>query len=1194
VTPVRVLRPPQLARLGARHAVVEASAGTGKTFILEHLVVELLLRRDAELEQILVVTFTEKATAELVQRVRAKLTELRDAGPDHPLARAAAGAADEDCWLLDERARQRLRRALLAFDRASITTIHGFCQRLLGEHAFLHQRLFDEELVDEATSFHAAFLDTVRREGAGDPEVAPWLAAWLETSSLERLETRVLLPTHRQARGDTALRPGPLDEAALVAALDEVATIEVDEGALLAALKRLGVNHQSARAVAGRLGTLSAIARRFQAGRGVVRAVAELEAAEGRGGELLPYICARITAVPEDRSPLGRLAGLVRRLDQLAVPLSSELVHRLLPRVATRLEARKRAAGLYDFQDMLGLVARSLAEEGPRQRALLSTLRARYRFALIDEFQDTDDVQWSIFRRIFLEGGGGQVITVIGDPKQAIYSFRGADVQTYLRARTELLAGGEPLHLEANFRSTEPLIAAYNAILDQSASPEPFFRAAGRIHYDHPVRCGRPEVALVDAHGAEAAPVVVLDVRSQSGGLLTWQVKQALQARVVEELRALLSEEGRLSLRGPRGEERAVGASDIYVLTRTTRESREVGAALRAAQIPFAFFKQEKLFETIEAREVLDLLRAIADPDDRTARARAWITAFFGLSLPDLAACEELPPGHPLLRLLYQWKGLGDAGDLETMLARIVEESGIVCREVFLRETERSLTNYLHVLEVLQEEVARSRSTVRELTQTLAAYVAGLRTPPGQQRDIQRLETDREAVQIMTIHHAKGLEADVVFLYGGLWTGPSNEVHLFHDEAGRRALRIGRVPVEEAALVKDRDADEERRVLYVGLTRARGRLYLPQYPPSFDSKLPGCYRFINNRLRELLGPFPDPRSALFSVVPVACPAPAPLAARPPPAPALAAWTPPPALLSPDAPEDELRALVEGRAGFAVTSYSAVKRRRGGFAAADATGADDPAAEERGAPVVEAALPAGELPRGRLSGSFLHELLEEVELDGLRARPPLEEWRARPEVEALFERLRRRHDRHPGHLPHAQRLVHTALTAPVRLGAHTIRGLASAAQLAREMEFLYPIPERGQPLLGVEGSEGRPWRIERGVVKGFVDLLFAHEGRAYVCDWKGDWLPSWEAEPLAAHAERHYGVQARLYTLAALRFLGIDSEVRHRDHFGGVLYCFLRGMRPDDPAAGVYFRRPSWEEIVGWQREMLGSEFWGLA
>jgi exodeoxyribonuclease V beta subunit len=114
-----------------------------------------------------------------------------------------------------------------------------------------------------------------------------------------------------------------------------------------------------------------------------------------------------------------------------------------------------------------------------------------------------------------------------------------------------------------------------------------------------------------------------------------------------------------------------------------------------------------------------------------------------------------------------------------------------------------------------------------------------------------------------------------------------------------------------------------------------------------------------------------------------------------------------------------------------------------------------------------------------------------------------------------------------------------------------------------------------------------------VVKGFIDLLFEHDGRAYVCDWKGDWLPGWEAAPVAAHAERNYGTQARLYTLAALRWMGLDGREAYQARFGGVLYCFLRGMRADDDRAGVYFHRPSWEDVQGWEREMLGDRFWGL-
>jgi exodeoxyribonuclease V beta subunit len=1182
VTAVRVLRPAALAGLEG-HAVVEASAGTGKTYILEHLVVDLLLRREVELEQILVVTFTEKATAELVQRVRAKITQLKELGPEHPLALVGAAAPPEHCWVIDESARRRLRAALLAFDRASITTIHGFCQRLLIEHAFLHQRLFDEELVDEADAFHAAFVETLRRDVAPDRAVAPYLSAWLGSGkSLDRLERRLLLPCHRLPPG-AIRRPAPLDETALMVALRAIPEVEDGDALLTTELKRKGVHASSAKAAVKRLSLLSALARLDAATPlDPPRALAALESLCDDGEELLPKLAGWLAGVPADGSRAAKVAVAVRALAAAVVPLDAELAHRILPRLQARLESDKRTGGLYDFQDMLGLVARALEGEGTRAQALLATLRGRYRHALIDEFQDTDEVQWSIFRRVFLDGGAGHTLTVIGDPKQAIYSFRGADVHTYLRARAEIVGrGGGQVYLTDNFRSSPALIAAYNAILDQQAAA-PFFRAAGGIRYDRPVTCGRPTLALIDHDGAEVPPVVVLDVTTSAPSLYTWQVKQALLGRIVGEMAGLL---GRLAVRGV---DRPLGPRDVYVVTRTTRESREVGDALRAARIPYAFFKQERLFDTVEAREVLDLLRAIADPDEPTARARAYITAFFGLTLPELTACEDLPSGHPLARLLTHWKALGDAGQFEQLFASIIADSGIVCRELFAgagaRGGERRLTNYLHLLEILQHEAAVRRATLRELAQTLAGYISGAHRPPGQQSDIQRLETDADAVQIMTIHHAKGLEAPVVFLYGGFWPGPRADVRLFHDDEARPIARVGRPPAEEEARLNDEHEDEERRVLYVALTRACARLYLPHYPAVFK-QLRGSYKLINQRLDELLGGFTPPEiRCLFVPIPVPCPAPP---APPPVLPdeLLAAWTPPPALLAPDEGEQALLQLGQARAGFVVTSYSAVKRRQGLEPAPGdpLPGAVD--AEEEAAPPGDAAVPPDELPRGRRSGSFLHECLEEVALDDLRERPPLDRWSARPEVGALFERLRRRHDQELAHLPHAMRLVHTALTAPVRLGPAMIDGLAAAARSVREMEFLYPIPEAAQ----LPGE----WRIERGVVKGFVDLLFEHQGRAYVCDWKGDWLPGWEAAAVAAHSERHYQTQVRLYTLATLRFLGITDQRAHDDRFGGVVYGYLRGMRQDDPAAGVHFQRPAWDEVQQWQRDMLGNGFWRL-
>ena len=1228
---VRYRKPVELRRLGRRHAMVEASAGTGKTYVLEHLVVDLLLRTGATLDQILVVTFTEKATAELTHRVRHKLAELCDLHADDPraaLAPSAGGADDDDCWILDGPARDRLRAALLGFDRANILTIHAFCQRILTENAFIQGRLFDEETVDEREAFSAAFLETLRKDVLPDRGStslgATLIEAWRRIgNTLERLEM-LLFEAQRKLACIYPPRAGVLrpdaafDAQRLIAAAAAWPAFGGDdhEQRLRQHFKQNKVHHSTAgKWIRSLTAITQALAEEDPAAAALLGAVERLdkELSPSKNG-LFRELAAALAPGPT-RDPLAdQLRQAALALDAAAPPLLAALAHHLLPRVRARLERRKREAGLFDFQDMLTLVARSLEPTQPRAGELIAALRARYRYALVDEFQDTDETQWQIFQRLFLAADAPGVLTLVGDPKQAIYSFRGADVHTYLRARRELEATQETLFLSASYRATPALVTAQNALLDQD-EPEPFFRADGRIHYDHPVTCGQPGLALVDARGAAAPPVVVLDVQRGAAApgarLRFWEIKPALLERIGAEIARLLSDAGRLFLRGPDRPPAALGARDIFVLTRTVRESREVGEALRARRIPFAYFKQEKLFDTVEARAVLDLLRALAAPEDRSARFRAFITPFFGLTLLDLAACDDLPADHPLLQRLEDWRALGDTGQIDRLFARILDESGVVSRELFDhgakgRASERSLTNYIHLFELLQREAGQNPGTLRELAQRLGGYVAGTRRPPDRNSgDVQRLETDADAVQIMTIHQAKGLEASVVFVYGATWPGPRGDVRLFHDEEGARAVRVGRQPEREEALYLTDQDDEERRVFYVALTRARARLYLPRYPGKPICSLNGAYAFVNDRLHALLGGItPDPIRRLFHVEVIPCPQ---VIVAPGSATALVRavqdWQPPPALLAAAAPDPIFREAATARAGFRVTSYSAVRRQHGRFVPAEsleAAGDDasDPGAAPAAAPARAPTAP-DELPRGRLSGSFLHEIIERLPLATLVQAPALEDWRRLPEVAALFEQMRRRHDRHPAHVAHAQRLVHTALTVPVRLGDVTVAGLGGATRPTREMEFLYPIPERHHPAFAAAGAgagdaDAPAWRIERGVVKGFIDYLFEHDGRTYVCDWKSDALPGWDAGTLALHCERGYAVQAQLYTLAAVRLLELTSADSFARRFGGVLYCFLRGMRAGDPDAGVYFHRPTWGEILDWQRAMLDPAYWGRA
>ena len=1175
--PLRYPKPQELARLGRGHGVVESSAGTGKTFLLEHLFVDLILTHGLACEEILVVTFTEKATAELVLRLRALIARLANLRADDVKAIEAASAPDGACWSIDDRAKKLLGEALLAFDRASIFTIHGFCRRVLREHAFVQGRFFDEELIGEEAAFTDAFHEVLRAQAAPGSSLAAPIACWLSSGkSVDRLET-LLRACDREKTTPMRIR---FDQVRLAAALAAWQPVAADDQALKGRLKAAKVHPRSIPAVLNRLARVSDMVTACQGDS--VRFLAAMQtfpAAPGMQGGL-GYVLEKL---PAEDAVLADLARTVRDLVDAVVPLESFLAERLSPLVSERAARRKRKAGLFDFADMLGLVARALADAGPAGSALVQALRGRYRHALIDEFQDTDEVQWSIFQRIFVANGGHHALTVIGDPKQAIYGFRGADVQAYLGARRDLqAAGGSRLVLDRNFRSSAGIVEATNLIFDQGAD---FFRRESGITYDEPVRCGRADLALLgDAHD-QAAPVVVFGLDSGGGPLRAPRARATVQAAIVDELRVLLDAESPLRLHSQGGDnngDRKLKARDVFILTFTNAESRAIGRALGAAAIPHAFYKLGNLFESPEAAEVLAVLRAIAEPEDRNLRAQALLTGFFDLDVTGAAACLDLGLAAQPVQLLLRFAHLAQDGEIPALFASLIDDSGIVRRAVFAQASERPLTNLTHVLEILQAEWAHSHASLPALADLLDAFVHGTQKPPSREGDLQRLETDKDAVQILTVHKAKGLEADVVFLYGGTGESKARTVRILH-EGGKRVLHAGPLDDTGKRLVELETRDERSRLLYVALTRARYRLYLPHYPTEFTT-LKGPYVQANQRLDSILGERSERGHSHFSVRPCladAVPARTSEAARP-------AWQAAllPAMLAPAREPDDVADIKAGRSGFVVTSYSAVKHARGGFIAS----ASEPRmASEQTLGHSDGSDGSEVLPGGAETGIFLHDVLASVALADLADGPTLEDWQALPATAWLLEKLGRRHARPASHLPLAARLVHRAYTTPVRLGDLTMTGLATAKTTLREVEFLFPIPERAHPLLSQ--PQAGAWTVERGVVKGFMDLLFEHDGRVFVCDWKSDTLPNFDPDTLARHCDENYDVQARIYTLATLRLCGINSAEAYARRFGGVLFSFLRGLGEH---TGIHFFTPAWEEVLAWETDMLGQHFWGIA
>ena len=1150
-----------------RHAVIEANAGTGKTHTIEHLVLDLLLTTSCSIEEILVVTFTEKATAELRMRIRILLENVLAGSLNSESSR------DSEPVLIDSDGRRKIETALFAFDRAPIYTIHAFCQRILSDLAFDTASGFSLQLIDSRRVFHRAFRTELREVLAKSSATRPLLDEWMRDGVTARQKNLVdsLEDLLYQAHFHRYLDTEHIAQNELAAA--ELG--DVFERDLLAEACKLKTKRLSPRASASIKQLETLIEQHRRSPQELRKALRELDS------EPLPN-----RAIVASRGGSARMLRLVEALDnaRLASSIEVRVVDAFLPHLSERLLKEKRENREIDYGDMLEWVWNAL--DGPRGKSLVSILRARFRYGLVDEFQDTDDLQWKIFRRIFVESDAKNILYVVADPKQAIYAFRGADVFTYLQAKSEILASHvPPVRLTDNFRSTGDLIDAFNWILDQKSEPAVF---SGYIVYDNPVKCGRPELRAYDAKGKAITPVTLLRYcpGPSAGGVA--RMRASVGRYIASEIRRILFDPDSVVTIHEGKESRRVGAKDIYILTRTGAEATEMGVYLREAGVPFAFYKKEGLFQTPEAYDVLDILKAIEEPGSRSKRLKAWTTPFFAIPYPKLFEFTEAPPDHPLNERLYEWNALANEERFAQLFDELTHRSGLVSRELFLSNSERELTNYLHIFEILLEHLVRDSLSLNEIIGCLESYILETALPAGLESNIQRIESERSAVQIMSVHMSKGLQADVVFLFGGtVRPNISSRAYAFHDGDKQRRIAIGKIAKELADETLSREAlEENQRLAYVATTRARARLYLPIYPPRSTKQEPnGYYASLNNRLRALAAQIDsgEAPAKLFDIADVhyasydAERVASRLAEK------IAQWIPPASLISDredGRPEQIFRDLRVQHRAMITRSYTALESRAAKREMSAEIEVEDFKYD------LESVPDAADLRGGRNIGIFLHEVIEKLDLNSIAEARDIGSWRRREDVARLFADGMRRHlVSDPRWFERGAEIVFNALTSRIATTAGKFVGPLYRASQVREMEFVFPIPERAHQLLQSSGDGS--WSVQRGYLKGFVDIIFEHDGIYYFADWKSDLLSSYERDPIESHVRDHYELQARIYSVGIVRLLQIRNQQEYEQRFGGLFYLFIRGMKPEGSGTdGVYFRRPSWDEICSYERALI--------
>jgi exodeoxyribonuclease V beta subunit len=1074
--------------------VIEASAGTGKTWTIAGLYLRLLVEKQAPVEGILAITFTRAATAELRERIRTRLQELLDALDGRSPSDELIG------WLLTRiadvpRARAHLTASLRGFDEAPIQTIHGFCQRALAEHAFSSGIAFDCELVpDIGDVLHEVAADFWRNRfcidtGANAELIAGWMAG--DDRTLAALEGWAM----RYVRNPgLTLRRRPAGEP------------------------------------------LDAVLDRYRATLGGARPFGKIEG-------------------KPSKEELAARDALSAYWNDACLDFVGHAHERIAQRFA------ERNAQSYD--DLLLKLQRALAGAGGE--TLVRALRERFPYALIDEFQDTDPVQWGIFRTIYNSADPDcHAAFLVGDPKQSIYGFRGADVYAYLDA---VGGRGEPLRLAQNQRSVPGLVRATNALFGVAANP---FRVDA-IRFEPVVAAPRARDALVDG-GSDAAPLrIALAPPKDKGAPQNRMWGRAWACRLlVDEIARLLAGGADGSIRlGARG----LRAGDIAVLVNDRYRAADARDALAAHGIACAEISNETVFRSSESDQLERVLLAVAAPKDSGHIRGALVTDLVGLTATQLLALEADAEWEAVLAEFDGYHQTWRTHGLMRMLRDFFRARRVPANLARYRDGERRLTNLYHLCELLHQAEQQLHGL-----DALVSWLAGRRDDAVTEEAQLRLESDANLVQIVTIHKSKGLEYPVTFV-PFLWDVKSHVddegIVAHHADTPPHGLVLdsGSANFDQAvSAARDEELAEKVRMAYVALTRAKNRCYL------FTGALLGNefsalgWLLHSTDRKQVKAKLPRDAAALSAQIEHLRAA----------APGDVGWLEAGAggrqlsMTLAAAPMLAARTHVRDIApGFGLSSFSNLRL-------SVARDDDDPLPDHDQeqpalAPVAAPLAPGGQrfaFPKGSDAGVCLHAMLEHLDF-------------AAPSATVVRDQLAR-----AGYPPawsgEVIEWLGEVLQAPMPdpAGGAPIRLVdIERASALRELSFHLAVrefaPRRVAGIAAAHGVAVVELSRERldGYLSGFIDLVFRHRGRWYVADYKSNWLGAdagaYGADAVSeAMAEGDYHLQYLLYTVALHRWLrSRDPAYDYDAHFGGTLYLFLRGMHPQWGGSGVFASKP---------------------
>ncbi len=1153
--------------------LIEASAGTGKTHTISTLYLRFLLgnllstnpNHPLQVDEILVVTFTQAATEELRNRIRRRIKELYDAllqgnSNDTVLTDLLKNCNDKQQTLI------QLNDALKRMDESAIFTIHGFCQRMLQESAFESGTLFDTELLtNENTLTHQIIEDFWRTTFYDAPDEliafaqSTWktpTGLWNKISPYAKQPKIKLLPEISSPDLTEHLKKATL----LFESLKKTWNVEIDSicDYLLNSTdlkrniyKNLPTHIARTEKYFSDQSTLLNPPEKFE-----LFSITKIESSLKKGAQ------------PPENSFFKHCDDFLKRIELLRTDIHLTLLHQAITYLKSESTVRKQEKAQLTFDDLLARLKNAVTNKdiGP---ALIKKIRKQYPAAMIDEFQDTDPLQYEIFKTLYASTPNNEPLNtsllMIGDPKQAIYSFRGADIFTYIQAKRFISNPDHHHTLGTNWRSTHKMVHAINTLFEQSSAP---FIYHNEIPFIPVNAAGESDKEPLLIDNSPPVPVQFWQIESDDDKAIQGNTaKKEIASSCASKICQLLTQ-------GDQGKavigKQPLQAQDIAILVRSHAEAQIMQNALRQYQIASVCLSRENVFYTPECDALYRVLCAITEPgNDRLLRA-ALCTPLLGFNAQkiDTISHNDQAWETVLLQIQQYHQSWLEQGFI-SMFQQLLREYNIPDRLLKQNDGERSLTNLLHLAELLQDA-----ATALPGMENLLRWLNLNRTHPDENEEQQlRLESDEALIKIITIHKSKGLEYPVVFL-PFIWsthTRNKNQAVIFHaDNSNQLCVDIHSENKDKhSELARQEALAEQVRLLYVALTRAKYLCYITwgkikgAENSALGYLLHGEAKILNkltdadikNRLSALakmapdsiqIDRLPEPKAELYET---------------------------PETIRPNNQTKPFNHIINRQ--WRVTSYSALT----------ASHHVHTKHSERDALSIEQYSSPFQFPRGAHAGTFLHSLLERLNFTNT-TKLSLNQHVIHQLTQYGFDQE---------WSPVIENWILDILNTPLdssenHLNTIKLKNIENRKKLV-EMEFYLPLAplhaDQLNRLLSHDTSAhtNLAFPTMQGMLKGFIDLIFEHNNKYYIIDYKSNYLGDQHKDYAlpqlnSAIEEHHYNLQYLIYTVALHRYLQQRiTNYCYDQHIGGVYYLFLRGMSPSSGnATGIFHDKPSFSLI----------------